>query len=70
MSDDVKVTIEEREDGPLVVKNLKKLELPDGSEGQVRPAMALCRCGASSRKPFCDGSHMKMGFLQQALGCF
>lgn len=62
MSDKEKIVIEEREDGPLVVKNLQRLEMPDSSACQVRPAMALCRCGASSRKPFCDGSHMKTGF--------
>ncbi len=62
MSNKEKVVIEVREDGPLVVKNVPRLEMPDGAEGPLRPVMALCRCGASSRKPFCDGSHLKIGF--------
>lgn len=65
------VTIRCRLDGPLV------LELPadappgvrviDHEGGEFRApggklAIALCRCGASSTKPFCDGSHRAAGF--------
>lgn len=60
MSD--KPIIEERENGPLVVKGLTRLTGPDGEEIDCKPVMALCRCGASQNKPFCDGSHSSNGF--------
>jgi CDGSH-type Zn-finger protein len=34
----------------------------DGIEFPVEKRMALCRCGASTEKPFCDGTHSKIGF--------
>lgn len=54
-------SIEEREDGPLVVKGVDRLS---GAYGdlQAKPVMALCRCGHSANKPFCDGSHQRAGF--------
>lgn len=67
------VTIRCRQDGPLVV------ELPAGTRLRVidhqgaefslpegKPLVALCRCGASRTKPFCDGSHRSSGFLADA----
>ncbi len=57
-----KTTIEERENGPLVVKGVARMTGPDGAEIEVKPVMALCRCGASKTKPFCDGSHNEIGF--------
>lgn len=62
MNDGVKPTIEERENGPLVVKGLETLQGPDGEALEVKPVMALCRCGFSKSKPFCDGSHNEVGF--------
>lgn len=54
--------IEMREDGPLIVKHATRLEGPGGAELEVKEVMALCRCGHSSNKPFCDGSHNDAGF--------
>ncbi len=53
---------EERENGPLVVKGVSRMVGPDGKDIETKPVMALCRCGHSKTKPFCDGSHKKVGF--------
>ena len=56
------VTINIIKNGPLIVNG--PVDLKD-SEGKAYPAqkrMALCRCGASTEKPFCDGTHSKIGF--------
>ena len=53
---------EERENGPLIVKHAKRMVGSDGQEIEVKEVMALCRCGASKNKPFCDGSHNEIGF--------
>ena len=54
--------IEVSEKGPLLVKNLQKLHNSKGEEIASKKVMALCRCGASSNKPFCDGTHKEIGF--------
>lgn len=51
-----------RENGPLVVKNVRSFRLPDGSEAEEKAIRVLCRCGQSKNKPFCDGSHNDSGF--------
>jgi CDGSH-type Zn-finger protein len=64
------LTIRCRENGPLVVKPpLRVLDhlgneyaLPVGKE-----LIALCRCGQSRTKPFCDGSHKQCGFAAAEL---
>ncbi len=61
MSDQEK-SIEERENGPIVVKGAESIVRTDGVAVAAKPVMALCRCGASANKPFCDGSHAKIGF--------
>ena len=48
-------------DGPYLVTGLSDLRGPDGAI-EVKPKMALCRCGESANKPFCDGSHAASGF--------
>ena len=48
--------------GPLFVRNCPKLTGSDGEDIPVKPGMALCRCGHSKNKPFCDGSHVEAGW--------
>lgn len=54
--------IEENEDGPLTVRNVSAMQGPDGNMIEVKEVMTLCRCGRSSNKPFCDGTHRAAGF--------
>lgn len=54
--------IEQRENGPLVIKHLSNFVDHEGNEIETKPVMALCRCGQSKNKPFCDGSHKEAGF--------
>ena len=56
-----------RKDGPyLVTGDLSQLELRDGDgnlyDVEGKHQLFLCRCGASTTKPFCDGQHTKIGF--------
>ncbi|MDC0737698.1 CDGSH iron-sulfur domain-containing protein [Cognatishimia sp. SS12] len=64
MSDNPSITA--RENGPLVVKGVSRMQGRDGEEVECKPVMALCRCGHSGNKPFCDGSHSKVGFDSSA----
>ena len=57
------VTVTLFENGPLLLDGVARIERgePDGQIHQFsRPA--LCRCGASKNKPFCDGMHNRSGF--------
>jgi CDGSH-type Zn-finger protein len=62
----VKITV--RNNGPFRVEDPEGLiELVDHNGtpidlSAVRPMFALCRCGGSAKKPFCDGTHSKIGF--------
>src|SRR5215212_639994 len=49
-------------DGPIWVKGAVQLRAADGSTYEVRGRMALCRCGNSRNKPFCDDTHAEVGF--------
>ena len=62
MSEETRVEV--RKDGPLIVKNLKTLVLSDGTVAEEKSTTALCRCGMSGNKPFCDGSHSKQGWKE------
>jgi len=45
--------------GPIWVRAGIPVESADGSTYEIRNRVALCRCGKSSNKPFCDGGHSK-----------
>jgi glutamate synthase domain-containing protein 2/CDGSH-type Zn-finger protein len=62
-----KPTIEATLNGPYVVRNLKHFKTSRGESIKTEPEMVLCRCGHSSHKPFCDGTHAKIGFSSDKL---
>jgi CDGSH-type Zn-finger protein len=57
-------TIRIRRNGPYRVEGDDVIVVDwNGNEYKVdRLPIALCRCGASTTKPFCDGTHSKIGF--------
>ena len=64
---DVKIRM--RPNGPFVVEGAFDLVDSEGGEFPLdsnKPAIALCRCGASERRPFCDGSHKNIDFVCDA----
>jgi CDGSH-type Zn-finger protein len=51
------------QDGPLIVRGDFELSTPDGEPiDPGRGTIALCRCGRSAVKPFCDGTHKAVRF--------
>jgi len=56
------VRIKVRESGPYLVTGQVTLIDVDGNPYTVEETFALCRCGGSAMKPFCDGSHKDNGF--------
>ncbi len=58
-----KPTIVPTENGPYEVSNCSVLKrLLDGKVYETHGTVYLCRCGGSKNKPFCDGTHKKIGF--------
>jgi CDGSH-type Zn-finger protein len=61
------INILAKKNGPyLVTGDLAELKITDADGNSFditgKTAVALCRCGASVNKPFCDGQHSKIGF--------
>jgi CDGSH-type Zn-finger protein len=57
------VEIRVTKNGPYLVSGSIELVDPDGKAHPTdKDMVALCRCGASQNKPFCDGTHSKIGF--------
>lgn len=53
------------ENGPYKVEGAREFELVEHTGAPVgvdRDTVFLCRCGGSTNKPFCDGTHSKIGF--------
>ena len=57
-----KPIIEPTINGPYRVRNIARLYNSKGKTIATQPEMYLCRCGGSGNKPFCDGTHMRIGF--------
>ncbi|MFS0635714.1 CDGSH iron-sulfur domain-containing protein [Mesobacillus foraminis] len=52
-----KVQIKVNDNGSLRVSGDVELVDAEGNVFETKPTFSLCRCGLSSKKPFCDGSH-------------
>lgn len=59
---DLPVQIGVQVDGPYRVTGRIPISRADGAPMEVRNRVSLCRCGQSSNKPFCDGTHKEIGF--------
>jgi len=58
-------TVRVRPNGPLVIEGPVKVIDQHGNSfptNPAKPVVALCRCGQSSNRPFCDGAHNRCGF--------
>jgi 3-phenylpropionate/trans-cinnamate dioxygenase ferredoxin subunit len=56
------ITIQSLPKGPYLVTGKVTLLDVNGNKVEAGEKFALCRCGASTNKPFCDGTHSKVGF--------
>lgn len=58
------ITVRLRKNGPYVIEaeDVRVIDWEGAEYAIGRRPVALCRCGASSNKPFCDGTHGRIGF--------
>jgi uncharacterized Fe-S cluster protein YjdI len=56
------VVIEVMPNGPIIIQGDIAVKYDGTEERPANGRVALCRCGASERKPYCDGAHRKIGF--------
>ena len=61
-----KTSINPSSNGPYLVKDLKNFSNKNGVI-ETKTTMALCRCGGSANKPFCDGTHSRIEFSSAKL---
>lgn len=57
-----KVVIKVNDNGSYRITGDVELVDADGNVFETKPSFSLCRCGHSSNKPFCDGTHKKIDF--------
>lgn len=57
------LTIDISENGPILLKGPVNIKYKDKNEILGTKTIALCRCGESAKKPYCDGTHRKKGFI-------
>lgn len=62
---DVDTIVEVAANGPLLVYGNITIKNKNGEEVKKNKVTALCRCGASGNKPYCDGTHVKIGFKDE-----
>lgn len=67
LEDRAALGIAPEDNGPYLVSGIETLVNSRGETLAGRPAMALCRCGHSANKPFCDGTHARIGFSSEKL---
>ncbi|MFC8686172.1 CDGSH iron-sulfur domain-containing protein [Brevibacillus porteri] len=60
--DQEKVTIKINDNGSIRITGAVELQDGAGDKYEVGSSFSLCRCGQSEKKPFCDGTHKKVGF--------
>lgn len=61
----VRASIVSEHNGPYLVSGVDSLKNWLGEDIAVTPQVALCRCGQSTTKPFCDGTHAEIGFTDE-----
>lgn len=56
------ITIQVRDNGPYLIRGGATINDAEGKPYEAKDVVALCRCGHSGNKPFCDGTHNGAGF--------
>lgn len=56
------VTIQVRDNGPYLIRGGAMITDADGNTFETQEVIALCRCGHSTNKPFCDAAHKSNNF--------
>jgi CDGSH-type Zn-finger protein len=62
---EISTSVEAVKNGPLMVYGKLSVKDSKGNHVEKNKVTAFCRCGASSNKPFCDGTHIRIGFSDE-----